>query len=494
MSDACPAPPCRIIGLLDDGPAGLTAAALAHLQAADLVIGGTRHLNLCASYLAPQVECRDLTACLGRVPAWIRAALVAGRRVVVLATGDPLFHGIAGYLRARLPDLPLEILPNLSTLQVACARLGLAWQDLRLVSVHGRDCGEWHEGAGPEHGLYPILRALQYPGTPTGTGSGPGLNLQPPRPPGLAPFPLAGEGWGEGAEDLAADPVPNPNHVSFPGPGPVTATLAILTSPANSPDRIARMLIQEGLGADFRMTVAARLCRPDEQLIVDCALDQAVAMTFAEPNLVILTRQAPAPTPILFGLADESFRQRQPDRGLITKREARALSLARLQLRADSIVWDIGAGSGAVGLEAARLCPLGFVYAIEKNPEDAAIARENRRRLGVTNYRLSQGLAPQGLADWPDPDAVFIGGSGGQLAALIQLALTRLRAGGWLVMNFVTFENLHLAMTELKTLHARWDVTQLQASRSQPILAMHRLVPENPVWILAATRGDRHDR
>ena len=254
------------------------------------------------------------------------------------------------------------------------------------------------------------------------------------------------------------------------------------------------MLVQEGLGADFRMTVAARLRRPDEQVIADCALDQAAAMTFAEPNLVILTRQAPAPAPVRFGLADECFRQRQPDRGLITKREARALSLARLQLRADSIVWDIGAGSGAVGLEAARLCPLGFVHAIEKNPEDAAIARENRRRLGVPNYRLLQGLAPQGLADWPDPDAVFIGGSSGQLAALIQLALTRLRAEGWLVMNFVTFENLHLAMTELKTLPARWDVTQLQASRGQPILDMHRLVPENPVWILAATPIDRHDR
>ena len=160
----------------------------------------------------------------------------------------------------------------------------------------------------------------------------------------------------------------------------------------------------------------------------------------------------------------------------------------------DHDLFVLGAGSGAVGLEAARLCPRGFVYAIEKNPEDAAIARENRRHLGIPNYRLLQGLAPQGLADWPDPDAVFIGGSGGQLATLIQLVLTRLRAEGWLVMNFVTFENLHLAMTELKTLQARWDVTQIQASRGQPILDMHRLVPENPVWILAATRGDRHDR
>ncbi len=254
------------------------------------------------------------------------------------------------------------------------------------------------------------------------------------------------------------------------------------------------MLVQEGLDDQFRMTVAACLRRVDEQVIADCALDEAAAMTFAAPNVVFLTRQAPAPAPILFGLADECFRQRQPDRGLITKREVRALSLARLQLRADSIIWDIGAGSGAVGLEAARLCPQGFVYAIEKNPDDAAIARENRRRLAITNYRLIQAQAPQGLADWPDPDAVFIGGSGGQLATLIQLVLTRLRTQGWLVMNFVTFENLHLAMTALKTLQARWDVTQIQAARSQPILDMHRLAPENPVWILSATPGDCDDR
>ena len=128
MSDPCPSHPCRIIGVLDDGPAGLTRAALAHLRAADLVIGGTRLLNLCAGHLAPQAERRDLTGCLESVPTWISKALAAGRRVVVLATGDPLFHGIAGYLRARLPGLPFEILPNLSTVQVACARLGLAWR------------------------------------------------------------------------------------------------------------------------------------------------------------------------------------------------------------------------------------------------------------------------------------------------------------------------------------------------------------------------------
>jgi precorrin-6Y C5,15-methyltransferase (decarboxylating) len=93
------------------------------------------------------------------------------------------------------------------------------------------------------------------------------------------------------------------------------------------------------------------------------------------------------------------------------------------------------------------------------------------------------------MGAWPDPDAMFIGGSGGELDELIRIGLQRLKLNGWLIMNFVTFENLNVALTTLGTLDAAWDVTQLQASRSQPILHMHRLQAENPVWIVSAQRG-----
>ena len=191
-----------------------------------------------------------------------------------------------------------------------------------------------------------------------------------------------------------------------------------------------------------------------------------------------------------FGLADDAYHQRQPDKGLITKQEVRAVSLARLQLRADSRVWDIGAGSGSVGLEAARLCPQGHVWAIEKNEADVAIARQNVQAFGVSNHTLVHGKAPEGLEAWDDPDAVFIGGSGGELAELIALCLRRLRPGGWLVMNFVTLENLATATQALAALQARWDVLQLQAARSKPILHMHRMAAENPVWIVCAQPGE----
>jgi len=503
-------PSCRIIGVLDDGPAGLGPAALEALRRADLVIGGRRLLGLCAAELAPGAETRDLTGCLAQVPGWIRAAWAAGRRIAILATGDPLFHGIAGYLRSRLPDLPCQILPNLSTVQLACARLGLAWQDLRLISVHAQDGGDWHPDAGPEHPLYPLLQALQ-----------PGVRVEDthnaPHHQGYAkPLAKVGVKHSSGALDplgcgwphmkVSVEDTRGVRHAQGGGGPPLTDTgtstggvaadepfrprLVILTSPANSPDRIARLLIQAGLADETRLSVAARLHRPDEVIFAHLAPAEAAAMTFPDPNLMVLSQRPPSHPAVLFGLADESFRQRRPERGLITKREVRAIALARLQLRSDTILWDLGAGSGAVGLEAARLCPQGFVYAIEKNAEDAAIARENARRLGLFNYRLTHARAPAGLADWPDPDSVFIGGSGGELADLIRLALRRLRDPGWLVMNFVTFENLHLALALLKDLGARWDLTQIQAARVQPILNMHRLAAENPVWVLAAQRGD----
>ena len=426
--------PCRIIGVLDNGVNGLTAQALTHLRQADLVIGAKRTLGLFADQLAAEAHTRDLTGHLSRVPDWILEAQAQGWRVVVLATGDPLCHGIAGFLQARLCIEACEVLPNVSTMQLACARLGLPWDAMKILSVHGCDSGEWRVGAGPEHGLYPLLRAAQ-------------------------------------RQDR----------------------LAVFTSPENTPERIARMLVSEGLAEVFRLAVAERLLQDNERVIADCSVAEAARRRFAHPNVLLLWRSVPRPRQVVFGLADQRYRQRRPDRGLITKREVRAVSLARLQLCIDSVVWDIGAGSGAVGLEAARLCPDGHVYAMEKNGDDMAIAAENRRRHGVHNYTLVHNHAPQGLDAWPDPDAVFVGGSGGALTELVRLCLRRLKKGGALVMNFVTLENLTSAIAVLQEVGAEWDITQLQSSRSQPILDMHRLAAENPVWIVCARRGQGHE-
>lgn len=428
--------PCRVIGVLDDGVASLSVAALDHLRNADCVIGSRRTLRLFANIIRADATRHDLTGVMSQVPKWIRNAQEAGQRCVVLATGDPLCYGIAPYLASRLCLEAIDVLPNVSTIQIACARLGLSWQDMRFASVHASDAGEWQAGADARHGLYALLREIH-------------------------------------------------QH----------DRLAVLTSPDNTPDRIARMLLTEGLGEDFHLAVAENLCQPDERVIADLAVADAARMRFAELNVVLLWRTKPRANPVLFGLADENYAQRYPDKGLITKQEVRAVSLARLQLRRDSIVWDIGAGSGSVGLEAARLCPQGHVYAIEKNDDDAAIAARNRAAFALSNHTLVQGKAPAGLDAWPDPDAIFIGGSGGELADLIALCLARLRPGGTLVMNFVTLENLATATAALTAAgpdKVCWDVLQLQAARSKPILHMHRMAAENPVWIVSARKEKTH--
>ncbi|MEO5606043.1 MAG: precorrin-6y C5,15-methyltransferase (decarboxylating) subunit CbiE [Polaromonas sp.] len=420
---------CRVIGVLDDGVASLGRGALAHLQQAKLVIGGARTLQLFAEHIDPTARQRDLTGALSQVPEWIRAAQAENQRVVLLATGDPLCHGIAAYLASRLCIEAIEVIPNVSTLQLACARLGLPWQDMKFSSVHAKDAGDWVEGAEPGHGLYALLRDIR-------------------------------------------------QH----------DRLAILTSPANTPDRIARMLVTEGLADEFEMAVAERLCQPGERIVSGMAITATAQMPFADPNVVLLWRTVPRVAPVLLGLPDASYQQRYPEKGLITKTEVRAVSLARMQLRASSVVWDIGAGSGSVGLEAARLCSQGHVYAIEKNVDDSAIVRSNRKALGISNHTLVHGKAPEGLQHWPDPNAVFIGGSGGELAGLIRLILQRLQPEGWLVMNFVTLENLATAVETLKALGLAWDVLQLQASRSKPILHMNRMAAENPVWLVCAQK------
>ena len=463
--------PCRII----DGAASLTPTALAHIRQADVIIGAERTLALFAGQFKPGARTFDLTGQLKAVPGWVDAAREAGQSCVVLATGDPLCFGIAPYLAARLCTQALEILPNVSTLQLACARLGMAWQDVPFLSIHAKDAGPWRRGAGPTHGLYRLAQAVH-------------------------------------AHDR----------------------LLVLTSPDNTPARIAELLRIEGLADAVQMAVAENLLQPDEHVHAQLSVDEAAGMTFAPLNVVALWRIQPRDNPVLMGREDESYFQRRPKGdgtgGLITKQEVRAVSLARLQLRADSLVWDIGAGSGSVGLEAARLCHRGHVWAIEKNAHDIEVIRQNHDAFRVANYTLVHDKAPAGMEAWPDPDAVFIGGSGGELADLIRLVLSHLKPGGHLVMNFVTLENLATALETLKDVQAQsvrakqpaeagtekdahgahdsvsndigsaaesgsgrtlhWDVLQLQASRSRPILSMNRLAAENPVWLVSASWRD----
>jgi precorrin-6Y C5,15-methyltransferase (decarboxylating) len=177
------------------------------------------------------------------------------------------------------------------------------------------------------------------------------------------------------------------------------------------------------------------------------------------------------------GLPDEAFSTTD---GLITKREIRLLSLAELALQPGEVLWDIGAGSGAVGIEAARAQPAALVYAVERRGVMWQHIQENMRRFPAPNLRAVQGSAPDACADWPAPAAVFIGGSGGQLPPILRLVQQRLQPGGRLVINLATLENLQAARALLPA--AR--VVQVQVSLGVPILDMLRFEAQNPIFIL----------
>ncbi|MBF0626463.1 MAG: precorrin-6y C5,15-methyltransferase (decarboxylating) subunit CbiE [Magnetococcales bacterium] len=421
---------CWIIGVTDGGPETLSPRAAELLGKANAVFGDQRFLDLYKPLLAARCRKKSISDHLPELPGWIQEALGEGRKVAVLASGDPLHHGLGSYLVRRLPPDTCRILGAPSTLQQACERLALPWETAHRMSVHQGDGGDWTPTSGPDHPLFPVLGAL-------------------------------------GRYDL----------------------ITLLTSPVNSPERIARMMVQRGVVEGWEVAVAERLGSAGERISAWISPLETAARVFPAPNVMILRRRGiPAPRPPVLGVPDERFRKRSPLKGLITRREVRAVALARLELREGDILWDIGAGSGSVGLEAARLCSRGMVYAIERNAECLEMIRENRRELGVVNHILFHGEAPRGMEQWPDPDAIFLGGSGGRIEDLVGMAWERLKPGGRLVMNFAVLENLARARNRLQELNAPWEMIQVTVARSRPLGDLHRLGGEGPVWIVTAAK------
>ena len=197
-------------------------------------------------------------------------------------------------------------------------------------------------------------------------------------------------------------------------------------------------------------------------------------------------REAQVELPSL-GLPDDAFEQRRPLRGQITKREVRAVSLYLLGLRGDSVVWDIGAGTGSVAIEAGRIARRGSVYAVERDPDSTELLRRNVERLAGCNVKVVPGEAPQALESLPDPDSIFVGGSGGQLAGILDAAITRLKHGGRLVVNLAALERTTEVYHCLKDKGMMVELSSISASRGKEMPdGAVRLEALNPVFIVAA--------
>jgi len=189
------------------------------------------------------------------------------------------------------------------------------------------------------------------------------------------------------------------------------------------------------------------------------------------------------------GLPDDAFEQRQPLRGQITKREVRAVALYSLGLRADSVVWDIGAGTGSVAVEAALIAHQGVVYAIEKDEQGLPLLRHNVDRWGPGNIHIVAGEAPAALEDLRDPDSVFIGGSGGRLEDIVGTVARRLKPRGRVVVNLAVLERTQEVYHLLKKLGFITDIVMVTAARGREMGdGAVRLESLNPVFMVTAWR------
>jgi precorrin-6Y C5,15-methyltransferase (decarboxylating) len=266
--------------------------------------------------------------------------------------------------------------------------------------------------------------------------------------------------------------------------------VAVLTSPDFGPAELARALN----GLDRTFIVAERLGEPDERVFRGIA-EEVAAMEWYDPNVVVVYEAAQAvgkkgwvSAPLGakrggWALPEGAFEHRS---GMITKSETRALVLARLGPGPGDLVWDVGAGGGSVAVECARFGAA--VVAIEKDPESCARVRDNAVRHDVY-VRVVEGEAPEALRDLPEPDAVFIGGTGTNFQEIVELAA--LRARRCVVLTLVTLERVAPAAKILESHGFVVETAFLQASRLKGVGTLHRLVPEAPVFVVSGQGRER---
>jgi precorrin-6Y C5,15-methyltransferase (decarboxylating) len=399
----------------------LSQEGLDALAAADLVVGGQRHLSAVEGLHAGR------TVVMGPVEdalQLLQDAHALGERVVVVASGDPGFFGVVRTLARR--HLPLSVVPARSSVAAAFARLGLPWDDAIVVSAHGRD----------RHTALNVLRRFGGSGQP----------------------------------------------------------VAVLTDADSAPDRLV-----EELGDECpRMMVFERLGEPDETMTEVLpggsaapapgvlSATKARNRRWESPNLVVTLgrplqpqapllqgRRAPYPDELQgWALADEAFAHRA---GMLTKRDVRAVVLARLAPALGQLVWDVGAGSGSVAVECSRLGAA--VVAVERDPEALHHLNDNAARHHAP-VRVVHGTAPAVLAGLPRPDAVFVGGGGPDVVT----AVAAVRPAR-LVVALATLERVAPTVAALEGYDV--DTVLLQVQQLQPLGDGHRLSPTNPVFVVS---------
>jgi precorrin-6Y C5,15-methyltransferase (decarboxylating) len=394
-----------LIGIGEDGPAGLGDEAKRLIASAPVVFGGARHIELMQPLITGEAH-----TWLSPFEKSVEAVLARrGMPTVVLASGDPFFYGVGATLSRHIPASEMSVIPAPSSFSLAASRLGWPLQDVTVLSLHGRPID--------------LIRPHLHPGR----------------------------------------------------------RILALTSDGKGPVDLAALLLAMGFGQST-LTVLEALGGPHEKVSQQKAADFA-PVDINDLNICGIEVKADANArilPVSAGLADELFEHD----GQITKREIRAMTLSALTPRRGELLWDIGAGSGSIGIEWMLADPSLRAIAIEASGERVARIRRNAGAFGVPGLTIIEGEAPGALAGLPTPDGIFIGG-GGSDAGVLDAAISRLRRGGRLVANAVTTEMEAVLLAE----HARrgGSLTRIDIARAAPVGRMTGWRPAMPVtqwcWI-----------
>ncbi len=270
-------------------------------------------------------------------------------------------------------------------------------------------------------------------------------------------------------------------------------TVGIFTSDEETPPLIAKKLLARGIDY-FRAFVCENLGAPNER-VTQGDLHEIQEMEFDALNVMILKRKPDRPdlqkTPNRFrrfGNPDDAFIQSRPKSGLITGAEMRAIALAKLDVQHGSVVWDVGAGSGAVAIEAAQLATGGMVYAIEQDVADYHLIVANAQTFGIKNLTPVHGTAPAVFDGLPAPDAVFVGGIRREVARLLESVFRVLRPGGRLVVNVASLEALSATYSAMKALAPTIDGMLVNIARGNEQLETMRFEALNPTFLLTIVK------
>ncbi|MFZ5427283.1 MAG: precorrin-6y C5,15-methyltransferase (decarboxylating) subunit CbiE [Thermodesulfobacteriota bacterium] len=389
--------------------AGLGRSEMERLAASDLLAGGARLLERFAHLPGERLV---LSSPISSSLDALAKAVGEGKRVTVLAGGDPLFFGIGARLIERFGRESLRFSPGVTAVQTACARLGLPWNDLPAVSLHGRQ------------DTAPLLSALARSGK-----------------------------------------------------------AAVHTDNVNTPGEVARLLLEHAMD-EAAVWVLEDLGGPGER-VRRFTPAEAAREEFSPLNMMVIELPGQPDARPLLGRPDGFY---DASGGLVTKWPVRAAAIAALRIEPETVLWDVGAGSGAVAIESSALAHAGRVFAVERDPARHARIKENIRTSGAWLVKALKAEAPEAFLGLPDPDRVFMGGSLGCGTGALSEACSRLKPGGRIVAATVLLGSLSRALGHFGKLGWETATTQVQAGVSSPLAGDVRLAALNPVFIISADK------